>query len=207
MTSGIIRVTSLIFASLTTLATSVSAGTINIDFLETGTGVTLSGSGEFEWRGQIPASEVFSNEGLLFVSPIIGEFGAGAVADAQAVLVESFTPSPFGTGLGAAATSSSGDVFGFAKCGNIPCIVLPAGYANGTRLEFSAEFADASFLTLGIDASNPISLTAGDNTINLNFSMAVIPLPPALPLLGAALLGFGMLGRRTQRRSGPRNMA
>lgn len=51
MTVWIKRVAGLILASMTTLATSVSAGTIDVDFLETGTGVTLSGSGTLTTTG------------------------------------------------------------------------------------------------------------------------------------------------------------
>lgn len=97
-------------------------------------------------------------------------------------------------------------MFGLGACGDDPCVFFPDGYESGTPLSFSAQFDRQSFQSLGINATDPISFMLGeDNTINLDFSTtAVIPLPPALPLLGAALLGLGALGRRAQRRTGPR---
>ena len=188
------------------LATSATAGTITVDFLESAAGVTISGSGSFDTTGLSEALSNFDTTGLVFVSPAFGSFGAGAPAIGDA-LSAGVTYTSFGPNGATFATSGSGDAFGLVFCGTVTdtCVMLPDGYASNDQLAFSAEFAGQSFASLGITETNPISLAIGDNTVNLTFTLpAAVPLPPALPLLGGALLGIGAFVRRTQRPVGRR---
>jgi len=189
------------FASLTlasVLATTANASTINVDFMESATGVTLSGAGTFDTTGLSEALSNFSTSGLIFVSPVFGSFGAGAVALADTFSL-STAYTPFGPSDLTLASSGSGDAFGLLFCGTSTdtCVMLPDNYTSNDPLAFSAQFAGQSFASLGITATSPISLAFGSNEVNLSFSpLTAVPLPAGLPLLLAGIGGLGLISRR-----------
>jgi len=181
------------------LATTANASAINVDFMESATGVTVSGAGTFDTTGLSEGASDFSTSSLMFVSPAFGSFGAGAPAVADAFSLG--TPyTPFGPGGATAASSGSGDAFGLVYCGTLTdtCVMLPDNYTSNDPLAFSAQFAGQSFASLGITATSPISLAFGSNEVNLSFSplLAPVPLPAGLPLLLAGIGGLGFMARR-----------
>lgn len=101
---------------------------------------------------------------------------------------------PYGTGPATLFSPGTGDPFGIAFAGG-PALLVPETYAGGDLLAFTLSAPGESFASLGITPV-PVSITAGENTINLSFSTAsAIPLPPAGLLLAGAM-GALLLRRR-----------
>jgi hypothetical protein len=81
---------SLILTGL--LSTAASAAAVNVAFLETASGVTMSGSGAFDTTGLAQSFADFDTSDLIFVSPEFGSFGAGAPAIGTLFSLAPITP-------------------------------------------------------------------------------------------------------------------
>ncbi|MEO0427552.1 MAG: hypothetical protein AAF160_08905 [Pseudomonadota bacterium] len=171
------------------------ADVINVNFVETPFGVDASGSGSFDTTGLSLDFVDFDASTLIFVNPLDGGFGLGDAGNGDAYRIAATVP--FGTQGSTTTAPGTGDLFGIAFSGG-PLVMVPTGYVSQSPLSFAAAFPGESFASLGITAIGTVPITAGQNTINLNFSVAQaeIPVPPAIALLGGALLAFGAVSRR-----------
>jgi hypothetical protein len=177
--------------ALVVLVMSVSsfanAGIININFEDTGFGVTVDGSGTFDTSG---LTETFSDviPPGLFINSLEGAFGFGDVANVD--FFEAIIPVPFGTSSSIfTASAGTGDMFGIAFGGSAG-IMLPINYISGDALAFTVNFIGESYASLGITATDTVAVTAGLNTINLNFSAVDVPAPSSIAILALGLIGL-----------------
>ena len=93
------------------------------------------------------------------------------------------------------ATSPPDSAFG-ALIGP-PSIRLPVGYTSGTPLIFEMVFFDQSLMTMELTPGTYVWTLENDDTVTLQISgPAEVTAPPTLPLLGAAVLGLGLIRRR-----------
>ncbi|PWJ21932.1 VPLPA-CTERM sorting domain-containing protein [Jannaschia seohaensis] len=172
---------------------AANAGTVDIDFVESAGGVSMSGSGDITLGSGLSLLFTTSNSGLHFVNPAAGGFGMGAVASIDAY--EFAATTSFGTSVSTLLAPGTGDPFGIAFNSRDPVLLVPENYTTGTPLAFTLEAPGSSFASLGITPTD-VTITAGANAINLNFSTAVVPLPAGVVLLMTALAGLGLTGAR-----------
>ena len=170
-------------------AFSAKAALITITAQEVGSDVIFSASGSVDLNGVS-----FIGNGTLSNGPTVRPnrelvlFGA---TNASVTLYGLGSNWPlWGTGSNLiAATSSTGDTFGFAN----GVIFLPTGYQSLSALSATMIFANQSFQSLGITPGT-YSFAAGNsnNSAILNVLVAEVPIPAALPLFVTGLLGLGL---------------
>ena len=197
------RLTAILFGLLAWTAGAVAnANVVNINFVETATGVEVSGSGSADLTGLTQVAGPFAPVTIAAngVRPSLGTlaFGVGEVDIYTIGASESFTP--FGPNTASVqVTDSTGDVFRLTQpftTGGPFTFGVPLGYVTGMDLSFFAVFTGQTFASMGITPL-PVVTTFGANTVNLTFSP--IPLPGALPLMLAGLGGLGFMSRRRAR--------
>lgn len=172
---------------------SVAADTVDITFIESGGNISITGGGSVDLTG---LSLVDTGATVHGISPIDGAIGAGPAGIANQYSADPFTP--YGTGGVVGSAPGTGDIFGLYFLGVSPVIAVPQGYSSGDPLAFTLEVTGSAFAGLGITGN--VSYTTGNNTVNFLFGdTADVPLPPALPLLGAGLLALAFR-RRSRRR-------
>jgi hypothetical protein len=165
---------------------------------ESGSGVTLVGSGSFNSGSLLlgDATQVGSvlipDLGIAQVGPVIPNNGSipthlraeDAIVPGGPDSFGSFTISP-------TATSSSGDTFGFFA--DLRDVALPLGYVSGTALNGQTFWSGETLASLGATPGTYVwntNFNGVDDTITLN----VVPEPSTFALLGLA--GLGLLRRR-----------
>lgn len=137
--------------------------------------------------------------GFTGIRPSLGTIALGfnTVDNYEIGASEAFSPfGPSGTLIFPSA--NSGDVFRLTRPiadGRPFTIGVNAGYVSGMDIAFAAFFAGQTFASMGITPL-PVVTTFGNNTVNLSFQSAVVPLPAALPLMLAGLGGLGLASRR-----------
>jgi hypothetical protein len=139
--------------------------------------LTPTSSGTVSPTGFLTFSEVSSNvvmtasgtidlDGLTLVESNVGPFMGGGLGPTSATFLmganggygKSYsgfttTPSNFGTGGGAAPTSTSGDIFGIVTQGEPPyLLIVPTGYTSGTNISSTQTFTGQTFTSLGLTA-------------------------------------------------------
>ena len=139
-------------ASPTPTPTSEPTGFMT--FSEVGSNVVMTASGTIDL------------DGLTLVESSVGPFMGGGIGPTSATFVMganggygktysgfTTTPSNFGTGGGAAPTSTSGDIFGIFTQGAPPyLLIVPTGYTSGTNISSTQTFTGQTFSSLGLTA-------------------------------------------------------
>lgn len=173
------------------VAAPVSASTININVVETGSGVELTGSGSVDLTGLTLVFDNISNIGS-YVNPVEGGVGFD-----NGGLIDFYTTAPqaiFGTGsLIFTNGVSTGDAFGVAFVGFTPGFIVPSDYQSNDPLQFSLFIAGETLASLGIAAID-VSNTLGNNTVSFIFTE--VPLPAAAPFLLTGIAGLMAVRRR-----------
>lgn len=136
--------------------TPTSSGTIAptgfLTFSQVGSDVVMSVSGTIDLDG---LTLVDSSRGP-FMGGGIGPTSATFLMGANGGYAKSYsgfttTPSNFGTGGGAAPTSTSGDIFGIVYDGTPPyLLIVPTGYTSGSQITGTQTFTGQTFTTLGL---------------------------------------------------------
>lgn len=126
-------------------ALPASAAIIDISFVESNSGINISGQGSLDLTGLTRTFESFSNLGP-FVNPAGGgfEFGAPGLFD----FYQTATNTPFGDGIATIVGIGTGDLFGIAFT-TTPGFIVPEGYQSGDPLQFTLFIAGMSFADLG----------------------------------------------------------
>jgi hypothetical protein len=136
--------------------TPTSSGTVAptgfLTFSQVGSDVVMSVSGTIDLDG---LTLVDTNMGP-FMGGGIGPTSATFLMGANGGYAKSYsgfttTPSNFGTGGGAAPTSTSGDIFGIVYDGTPPyLLIVPTGYTSGSQITGTQTFTGQTFTTLGL---------------------------------------------------------
>lgn len=173
------------------MAAPASASTININVVETGSGIELTGSGSVDLTGLTLAFDNISNIGS-FVNPAEGGFGFDSGG-----LMDFYTTAPqaiFGPGgLIFVSDVGTGDNFGVAFSGFTAGFIVPSDYQSNDPLQFSLFIAGETLASLGIAAID-VAETLGNNTISITFTE--VPLPAAAPFLLTGIAGLIAVRRR-----------
>ena len=164
---------------------------------EVGQNVVFESTGSLDVTGLTPIDQsntigfVRGTEGFVFgvVSNIeVDAYAATSVPTAFGG-TESTNPDTF------VATSPPDSAFG-ALIGP-PTIRLPLGYTSGTPLIFEMVFFDQSLMTMELTPGTYVWTLANDDTVTLQIDDPFeVTAPPTLPVLGAAIVGLGLIRRR-----------
>jgi hypothetical protein len=146
----------------------------------TGFTVTLVESGS---NVVMTASGSLNINDLTLVASATGPFGSGGIGVNSATWLIgsggeyvdqysgfSSTPSNFGSGGGAGASSITGDVIGVVYNGGPPYLLtVPVGYTTGTQLTASQTFSSQSFASMGlVEGTYTYAWGAGPNADSIN---------------------------------------
>jgi hypothetical protein len=158
---------------------------------ETGSGVTLVGSGSFNFGGSLDVqtvgfgAEIRPSQARFEVGPFVG----GNYNIATNAIVSG--PDSFGLGGFTVPTTGSGDTFGVR--GLADDVTLPFGYISGTGLNGQSFYSGATLASLGATPGTYVWQTSFGG-VDDSLTLDVIPEPSSLALLG--LGGLALLRRR-----------
>lgn len=172
--------------------TAADASVVDIVFTETGTGVSVIGSGSVDTSLMTLNGSSAHIHGM---NPQGGAIGAGSSGSANLFSADPFTP--FGTASSIGAAPGTGDIFGLYFLGGSPVLAVSDTYVSSAALSFTLDLPGESFGTLGVGPN--VTYTTTGATVNFIFDSAEVPLPASLPLLALSALALGLL--RARRRS------
>ncbi|MCG8692030.1 MAG: hypothetical protein MI806_12550 [Minwuiales bacterium] len=165
---------------------------------EIGQNVVFESTGSLDITGLTPIGQQ-TTVGLVRGTELFVFQTAGVNATVDAYLATS-VPTNFGGSRISApdsvvATSPPDSAFG-ALIGP-PVIRLPLGYTSGTPLIFEMAFIDESLVSLELTPGTYVWTLENDDTVTLRIDDPFeVTAPPTLPLLGAAVIGLGLVARR-----------
>jgi hypothetical protein len=150
---------------------STGATGFTVTLVESGSNVVMTASGSLNIND------------LTLVASATGPFGSGGIGVNSATWLIgsggeyvdqysgfSSTPSNFGGGGGAGASSITGDVIGVVYNGGPPYLLtVPVGYTTGTQLTASQTFSSQSFASMGlVEGTYTYAWGAGLNADSIN---------------------------------------
>lgn len=181
---------------------SKASGGFVVNMTEVGNSVVATGNGTINTSALISAQLVVVGSFQGYAGPIDGELALGTT---QSLSLDGyyngiFGPTNFGSGPGASASSSSGDVFVYLQSITSspvggPILILPSGY-SGTSLSSQSIWAGQSFATLGVTPGTYTwSWGSGANAdfYTLNAEITAVPEPGSIALVAiGAIVAVGM---------------
>jgi len=161
-----------------------------VDVAETAGDVVFAASGTVDFTG-LSSFGLTVTQGA--ITPVSGALLVGPSIDAITDGYEGVTaPGAFGTGNFILASTGTGETFGFIST----LLLVPQGYASSAPIAATSKYAGATFASLGLTPGTYIWTWSSDS-VTLRIGSAV-PLPPAIVLLGSALIGVGFTRRKPQ---------
>ena len=157
----------------TTTVTPVSGFTINI--YESGSDVVMTASGSLNINDLTFVNN--SNLGGSGIGINTATFIMGSNGSFDTYSGITTTPTNFGTGFGAGASSTSGDIVGVIVNGEPPYfLAVPAGYVSGTQLSSIQTFTGQTFSSLGLTPGTyTYTWGSGANADAINVIIGVAP--------------------------------
>ncbi|WP_269539643.1 PEP-CTERM sorting domain-containing protein [Cerasicoccus fimbriatus] len=172
---------------------SIADAAVVINAAEVGGDVVFTGSGTLDTTG--------------LTKDITGGY-ASILVPAQGIFVSTtgtmdfyFINGPlvaFGSSLGTAASSQTGDSLGVLNSGGQNYFLVPTGY-GGSALAFSSTYSGQNMTSLGLTPGT-YQWTLPSDTVTLNVGAAVVPEPTTyIAMAGFAGLGVFVWRRRSAR--------
>jgi len=179
------------------IASPAQAGYV-VTLQEVGSDVVATGSGPIDLTGLTSAGPGGASASLF---PAFGQiFTGGTNLGGDVDLYDGISgPTDFGFGDQKIAGDTSGDLVGVI--GAFAQIGVPAGYVSGAPLPDTSTYFGQTFDSLGVFPGT-YEWTWGEGA-NQNFTLIIgtpvaVPEPPSAALLGVALAGLPLAGRRAR---------
>lgn len=157
----------------TTTSSPVSGFTINI--YESGSDVVMTASGSLNINDLIFVNTGNSGGSGIGINTATFIMGPNGSFDSYSGITT--TPTNFGSGFGAGASSTSGDIVGVIVNGEPPYfLAVPEGYVSGTQLSSIQTFTGQTFISLGLTPGTyTYTWGSGANADAINVIIGVAP--------------------------------
>ncbi len=181
------------------LGLSASEAAVVFDITESGSDVTVAGSGFLNITG-LSGAVTAGLPRAIDPDKVLFAIGAGTAARRTAVSITG--PATLGSGTTLVnATSQTGDFFGFDTA--LSRVFMPSGYVSGSSLNGTATWANHSFTSLGLTPGTyvyTVNATGNPNldTFTVNIGVAAVPEPGCAALMLLGLCGVTLRRRRSR---------